>query len=276
MPVKTFRPITPARRYMTVADFSQLTPKSEQPKKPRKLKSSLHSQGGRNSYGRITMRHQGGGHKRQYRVIDFMRNKLEIPGTIASIEYDPNRTAFIALVNYADGEKRYILCPQNVTVGSKVIASDKADIQPGNHIVLNAIPVGTLIHNVEVEPGKGGKMVRSAGQSAQLTSKDGEMCQVKLPSGEMRFLNKACRASIGSISNAEHENLTIGKAGRSRWMGIRPTVRGVAMNPIDHPMGGGEGKASGGHPQSPWGTPSKGYRTRNNKRTDRFILKRRT
>ncbi|MCM0605278.1 MAG: 50S ribosomal protein L2 [Xanthomonadaceae bacterium] len=275
MPVKSFRPITPARRYLTVADFSALTKKKDQPKKPRALTTSLSKNGGRNSYGRITMRHQSGGHKRMYRKIDFLRNKLEIPGTVASIEYDPNRTAFIALINYADGEKRYILCPQNLIVGSKIIASDKADIQPGNHLSLQSIPVGTLIHNIEVEPGKGGKMSRSAGQYGQLVAKEGENCQVKLPSGEIRFLNRNCKATIGSISNAEHENIKIGKAGRSRWKGIRPTVRGVAMNPIDHPMGGGEGKASGGQGQSPWGTPSKGYKTRNNKRTDRFIVKRR-
>lgn len=275
MPVKTFRPITPARRYMTVADFSVLTPKKDQPKKPRNLIISLGGSGARNSYGRMTVRHQGGGHKKKYRVLDFLRDKKDIPARVASLEYDPHRTAYIALLNYADGEKRYILAPLNLTVGTQVLSSEQADIKPGNTLSLSALPVGTLIHNIENEPGKGGRIARSAGTFAQLMAKDGEYCQVKLPSGEMRLLNSACKATVGQISNTEHENITIGKAGRSRWMGIRPSVRGVAMNPIDHPMGGGEGKASGGHPQSPWGTPSKGYKTRNNKRTDAFIVSRR-
>ena len=275
MAVKTFRPITPARRYLTVADFSGLTPKKKQPKKPSSLFQSLSKKGGRNSYGRITIRHQGGGHKRKYRVIDFLRDKKDITASVASLEYDPNRTAYVALLNYEDGEKRYIVAPINLAVGAKIVSGDGADIQPGNSLSLSLIPVGTMIHGLEVEPGKGSKLARAAGVFAQLVAKEEDYCQVKLPSGEIRQLHPLCRATIGQVSNPEHENLTIGKAGRNRWLGIRPTVRGVAMNPIDHPMGGGEGKASGGHPQSPWGTPSKGYKTRNNKRTDAFIVKRR-
>ena len=275
MAVKTFRPITPARRYTTVADFSLLTPKKKQPKKSKKLFQAVASKGGRNSYGRITVRHQGGGHKRKYRLVDFSREKKDIQARVASLEYDPNRTAYIALLNYEDGEKRYIVAPIGLVVGSKVVSGDQADIQPGNSLTLTQMPVGTMIHNIEVLPGKGGRLARSAGVFAQLVSKEGEYCHVKLPSGELRLLHSNCRASVGQVSNPEHENITIGKAGRSRWLGIRPTTRGVAMNPIDHPMGGGEGKASGGHPQSPWGTKAKGYKTRNNKRTDAFIVKRR-
>lgn len=275
MPVKTFRPITPARRFMTTADFSVLTPKKDQPKKPRKLLQPKASAGGRNSTGRMTVRHQGGGHKKKYRLVDFQRAKKEVPAKVASIEYDPNRSAYIALLNYKDGEKRYVIAPQNLAVGTEIVSSEKADIKPGNSLSLSSMPVGTLIHNIEVVPGKGGKLVRSAGVFAQLMAKEGDYCHVKLPSGELRLLHSNCRATIGQISNTEHENITIGKAGRSRWLGIRPTTRGVAMNPIDHPMGGGEGKASGGHPQSPWGTPAKGYKTRNNKRTDAFIVNRR-
>ncbi len=276
MPIKTFKPTTPSQRYKTVADFSVLTPKKDQPHKPRSLVKPLSKSGGRNVYGRMTVRHIGGGHKRKLRVIDFMRDKMEIPARVASVEYDPNRTAYIALLNYADGEKRYILAPLNLNVGDPVLASDKADIKPGNHLSLSYIPVGTLIHNIEIEPGKGGKLARSAGGYAQLMAKEGEYCQVKMPSGEMRLIHSRCRASIGQLSNTDHENITIGKAGRSRWLGIRPTNRGVSMNPIDHPMGGGEGKTSGGgHPRTPWGKPTKGYKTRNNKRTDAFIVKRR-
>jgi large subunit ribosomal protein L2 len=276
MAIKSFKPITPSLRYKTVADFSVLTPKKAQPKKPRKLTVALSKTGGRNTLGKMTVRHIGGGHKRKYRVIDFLRDKREIPAKVISLEYDPNRTAHIALLSYADGEKRYIVAPLNLNVGDSVLASDKADIKPGNNLSLSAIPVGTLIHNIEVEPGKGGKMARSAGNFAQLMAKEGEYCQVKMPSGEMRFIHSRCRASIGQLSNTDHENITIGKAGRARWMGIRPTNRGVSMNPIDHPHGGGEGKSSGGgHPRTPWGVPTKGYKTRNNKRTDAFIVKRR-
>jgi large subunit ribosomal protein L2 len=276
MPVKTFKPNTPSQRYKTVADFSVLTPKKLQPKKPARLFQALDKSGGRNNLGKMTVRHHGGGHKRKYRVIDFLRAKREIVAKVASLEYDPNRTAYIALLHYIDGEKAYILAPLNLSVGDSVIASDTADIKPGNNLVLSAIPVGTLIHNLEVEPGKGGKLARSAGGYAQLMAKEGEYCQVKMPSGEMRLLHARCHASIGQIANTDHENITIGKAGRNRWLGIRPTNRGVSMNPIDHPHGGGEGKSSGGgHPRTPWGVPTKGFKTRNNKRTDAFIVKRR-
>ena len=276
MPIKSFKPTTPSLRYKTVADFTVLTPAKKQPHRPRKLTSSKARTGGRNNFGKMTVRHIGGGHKQKYRVIDFLRGKREIPAKVASIEYDPNRTAYIALVNYADGEKRFILAPLNLNVGDTVLASDKADIKPGNNLSLSAIPVGTLVHNIEVEPGKGGKLGRSAGNYAQLMAKEGDYCQVKMPSGEIRMIHGRCRATIGQLSNTEHENITIGKAGRSRWLGIRPTNRGVSMNPIDHPHGGGEGKSSGGgHPRTPWGVPTKGYKTRNNKRTDAFIVKRR-
>jgi large subunit ribosomal protein L2 len=276
MAIKSFKPITPSLRYKNVADFSVLTPKHEQPKKPRKLTVSISKSGGRNQFGKMTVRHIGGGHKRKYRLVDFLRDKQEIPAKVASIEYDPNRTTYIALLHYADGEKRYILAPLNLKVGDSVIASDKADIKPGNSLALSAIPVGTLIHNLEVEPGRGGKLSRSAGGFAQLMAKEGEYCQVKMPSGEIRLLHSRCRASIGQLSNTDHENITIGKAGRNRWLGVRPTNRGVSMNPIDHPHGGGEGKSSGGgHPRTPWGVPTKGYKTRNNKRTEAFILKHR-
>lgn len=276
MPIKSFKPTTPSLRYKNVADFSVLTPKDQQPKKPRKMKVALTKSGGRNVYGRMTVRHIGGGHKRKYRMVDFLRDKREIPAKVASIEYDPNRTAYIALLHYADGEKRYIIAPLNLNVGDPVLASDSADIKPGNNLSLGSIPVGTLIHNIEVEPGKGGKLGRSAGNFAQLMAKEGEYCQVKMPSGEIRLLHSRCRASIGQLSNTDHENISIGKAGRNRWLGIRPTNRGVSMNPIDHPHGGGEGKSSGGgHPRTPWGVPTKGYKTRNNKRTDSFIVKRR-
>ncbi len=276
MAIKSFNPTTPALRYKNVADFSVLTPRKKQPKRPRKLASAKSNTGGRNNLGKMTTRHHGGGHKRQYRVIDFLRDKREIPAKVASLEYDPNRTAYIALLNYADGEKRFVLAPLNLAVGDAVLASDTADIKPANNLSLGAIPVGTLIHNIEMVPEKGGRLARSAGNYAQLMAKDGAYCQVKMPSGEIRLLHSRCRASIGQLSNTDHENLTIGKAGRSRWLGIRPTNRGVSMNPIDHPHGGGEGKSSGGgHPRSPWGQPTKGYKTRNNKRTDAFIVKRR-
>ncbi|MCM2276555.1 MAG: 50S ribosomal protein L2 [Oligoflexia bacterium] len=276
MAIKSYKPTTPSLRYKNTADFSVLTPKKEQPSKPRKLVSSLTKTGGRNTFGKMTVRHIGGGHKRKYRVVDFRRDKREIPAKVASVEYDPNRTCYIALLNYADGEKRYILAPLGLNVGDKVLASESADIKPGNNLSLSSIPVGTLIHNIEVEPGKGGKMARSAGNYAQLMAKEGEYCQVKMPSGEMRLIHSRCKASIGQLSNTDHENISIGKAGRNRWLGIRPTNRGVSMNPIDHPHGGGEGKSSGGgHPRTPWGVPTKGYKTRNNKRTDAFIVKRR-
>jgi large subunit ribosomal protein L2 len=276
MALKTFKPTTPSLRYKSVADFSVLTPKKDQPRKPRKLVQSLTKSGGRNQFGKMTVRHIGGGHKRKYRVIDFARSKRDIPARVAALEYDPNRTAYIALLNYADGEKRYILAPVGLNVGDAVLASEKADIKPANNLPLSAIPVGTLIHNIELVPGRGGRLARSAGNYAQLMAKEGEYCQVKMPSGEIRLIHSRCFATIGQVSNPDHENLAIGKAGRSRWLGIRPTNRGVSMNPIDHPHGGGEGKSSGGgHPRTPWGVPTKGYKTRNNKRTDSFIVKRR-
>ncbi len=276
MPIKTFKPNTPGTRFKNVADFSVLTPKKEQPKKPRRLIVELRKTGGRNALGKMTVRHIGGGHRQRYRVVDFLRDKKEIPAKVASLEYDPNRSTYIALVNYADGEKRYILAPLNLKVGDPVLASETADIKPGNNLSLSSIPVGTLIHNIEMLPGKGGIIARSAGNYGQLMAKEGDYCQVKLPSGEMRLIHARCSASIGQLSNTDHENIAIGKAGRSRWLGIRPTNRGVSMNPVDHPHGGGEGKSSGGgHPRTPWGVPTKGYKTRNNKRTDAFIVTRR-
>lgn len=272
MAIKTFKPTSAGMRHTNVADFAGLTKK--RPEKA--LLEPLRRTGGRNAYGRITTRHIGGGHKRMYRKVDFRRDKIDVPATVAALEYDPNRTAYIALLNYSDGEKRYILAPLNLNVGDKVVASETADIRPGNTMMLASMPVGTLIHNLELQPSQGGKLVRSAGAVAQLMGREGEYCQVKMPSGEMRKIHHRCRATIGQLSNMEHMNIAIGKAGRSRWMGIRPTVRGVAMNPIDHPHGGGEGKTSGGgHPRTPWGMPTKGYKTRHNKRTDAFIIKRR-
>ncbi len=277
MPIQNFKPVTPSLRFKNTADFSVLTPKNEQPKKPKKLIVALRKSGGRNNWGKMTVRHIGGGHRRNYRVIDFLRDKKGIPAKVASLEYDPNRSAYIALLNYADGEKRYIIAPLNLNVGDSVFSGDDSDIKPGNHLSLSAIPVGTLIHNIELVPGKGGKLARSAGGYAQLMAKEGDYCQVKMPSGEIRKIHSRCSASIGQVSNPDHENISIGKAGRNRWLGIRPTNRGVSMNPIDHPHGGGEGKSSGGgHPRTPWGVPTKGYKTRNNKRTDAFIVKRRT
>lgn len=274
--MKAFKPTTPTRRFQTVPDFKELTPRKERPARVRSLVTSLSSFGGRNHQGRMTVRHRGGGHKRLYRLVDFRRDKQGIPAQVISVEYDPNRTAYIALLSYRDGEKRYILAPQGLQTGAEVLASPQADIRPGNHLPLSAIPVGTVIHNVEMRPGRGGCLARSAGNFAQLMAKEGVYCQVRLPSGEMRLIHSDCWASVGALSNLDHENLSIGKAGRSRWLGIRPTNRGVSMNPVDHPMGGGEGRTSGGgHPRTPWGKPTKGYKTRNNKRTDAFIVKRR-
>jgi large subunit ribosomal protein L2 len=231
---------------------------------------------GRNNHGELTIWHRGGGHKRHYRVVDFKRDKMGIPARVATIEYDPNRSAFIALLHYADGEKRYILAPSGLKVGDKVVSGPEVDIVTGNALPLKSIPAGTLIHNIELRPGKGGQMVRSAGSAAQLLAKEGEYAQIRLPSGEVRKVLMDCVATIGQVGNLEHENISIGKAGRKRWMGIRPTVRGVAMNPVDHPLGGGEGKTSGGrNPVTPWGQPTRGYKTRNNKLTERFIVKRR-
>ena len=240
------------------------------------LLEPFRKRGGRNNNGRITTRHQGGGHKRNYRVIDFKRDKKDIPGKVSTVEYDPNRSARIALVTYADGEKRYILHPAGVKVGDSVVAGDNVDILPGNCLPLKNVPLGTMIHNVELKPGKGGQIARSAGAGVQLVAKDGAYASVKMPSSEIRLISIECYATIGQVGNLEHENVSIGKAGRSRWLGIRPHNRGVVMNPVDHPHGGGEGKTSGGrHPVTPWGTPTKGYKTRRNKSTNRFIVERR-
>lgn len=272
MPTKKFRPTTPARRYMTVSDFAEITKK-----KPEKGKlSKIKNKAGRNSYGRITVRHQGGGNRKKYREIDFKRNKENVPAKVAAIEYDPCRTANIALLFYKDGEKRYILSPNGLKVGDEVVNGQDADIKPGNSKQILNIPVGTNIHNIELKPGKGGQLVRSAGGSAQLMAKEGKYAQVRLPSGEVRMVRIECRATIGQVGNIEHENITIGKAGRKRHMGIRPTVRGVVMNPCDHPHGGGEGKSPIGMPSpvTPWGKPTLGYKTRKkNKHSDKYIVR---
>lgn len=273
MAVKRVKPTSPGRRAQSYSDYEEITKKAPEKSLLRVLKQT----GGRNSYGRITSWHRGGGHKRFYRIIDFKRDKDGIPAKVAAIEYDPNRSARIALLHYADGEKRYILAPQNIAVGDPIISGPEADIKPGNCLPLANIPLGTHIHNIELRLGKGGQIVRSAGTFAQLMAKEDRYALVKLPSGEVRMVLLKCKATIGQLGNVIHENISLGKAGRSRWKGRRPTVRGVAMNPIDHPMGGGEGRSSGGrHPCSPWGMPTKGYRTRKNKRTDRYIVKRRS
>jgi len=268
----SYRPTSPGRRFATAFDTSTLTPGA---KPPRTLTAPLSKSGGRNNNGRVTLRFRGGGHKRRFRVIDFRRDKLQVPAQVASIEYDPNRSARIALLAYADGEKRYILAPVGLTVGDTVVAGEGADIKPGNCLALRDIPLGTMIHNIELKKGKGGQLVRSAGGAAQLMAKEGEYALVKLPSGEQRQVLLGCTASIGQVGNVEHENVSIGKAGRMRWLGFRPHVRGTAMNPVDHPHGGGEGRSKGNHPTSPWGLPTKGYKTRRNKRTTQFIVQRR-
>ena len=272
MGIKTYKPTSAARRYYTGYDFKEVT--ADAPLKA--LVESQHSKGGRNSTGRITSRFRGGGHKQAYRVIDWKRNKIGVPATVATIEYDPNRTARIALLNYADGEKTYILAPDGLKVGDQIVSSRNADIKPGNSMPLRHIPLGTTIHNVELKKGRGGQMVRSAGAAGVLMAKDGDYAQVRLPSTEIRLVHLDCRATIGQVSNIEHANISLGKAGRKRWLGFRPHQRGVSMNPVDHPMGGGEGRTSGGrHPCSPWGQLAKGLKTRNNKRTDGMIVKRR-
>ncbi len=272
MAVKKYKPTSPARRGMSIVVDENLS----KGKPERSLLRKLTRSGGRNSYGRITARHRGGGHKRKYRVIDFRRNKFSVPAKVASIEYDPNRSARIALLHYLDGEKRYIIAPHGLNVGDMVVSDEVTDVKPGNAMPLKNIPLGTLIHNIEMRPGKGGQIVRSAGTAAQLMAKEGKYVQVRLPSGEVRMILNTCRATIGQVGNLDHENISLGKAGRSRWMGRRPHVRGVAMNPVDHPMGGGEGRSSGGrHPCSPWGWPTKGYRTRRKKPSDAFIVRRR-
>ncbi len=267
------KPTSPGRRFQTALDFAEIT-KSEPEKS---LVKAMKKTGGRNSYGRVTLRHRGGGHKRRYRLIDFKRDKEGVPAKVASIEYDPNRTVRIALLHYLDGEKRYILAPQELRVGDEVVSSPEADIKPGNALPLSQIPAGTLVHNIELKPGKGGQMARAAGAYAQLMAKEGDNAHLKLPSGEVRMVPLACRATVGQLSNVEQENVSMGKAGRKRWLGRRPHVRGVAMNPVDHPLGGGEGKSSGGrHPVSPWGWPTKGYKTRKPKPSDRYIIKHRS
>jgi large subunit ribosomal protein L2 len=268
--IRKYKPTSPGRRDMSVSDFSDIT----RSKPERKLVGGLHKSGGRNNRGRITSFHRGGGHKRRYRKIDFKRDKAGVPAKVASIEYDPNRSARIALLYYADGEKRYILAPVGLSVGDPVLTSERADIQPGNAMPLSAIPLGTIIHNIELKPGKGGQLVRSAGAGAQLMAKEGAYANIKLPSSETRLVRAECLATIGQIGNTDHENVSIGKAGRSRWLGRRSNVRGVAMNPVDHPHGGGEGRSSGGrHPVTPWGVPTKGHKTRRNRRTQKHILK---
>jgi large subunit ribosomal protein L2 len=270
MAIKTFKPVTKSRRFMSVIDYSVLTDKAPE----KSLLEPLRKKGGRNNTGRVSVRFIGGGSPRKYRLIDFKRRKDGIPAKVASIEYDPNRTAFIALLNYADGEKSYIIAPNGIEVGKTIMAGAEADILPGNSLPLINIPLGTQIHNIELRPDKGGQMARSAGAFAQLVAKEGDYAQLRMPSGEVRRVPLVCRATIGQVGNIEHENVSFGKAGRSRWKGIRPHVRGVAMNPVDHPHGGGEGKTSGGrNPVTPWGQPTRGYKTRSNKRTQRMILK---
>lgn len=272
MALKRFSPTSPGRRYMTVSDFGEITKKEPE----KSLLAPLKRKAGRNVYGRITVRHQGGGNKRQYRIIDFKRNKDNIPARVAGIEYDPNRSVRIALLNYADGEKRYILAPYGLRVGQTVMTGDNVEIRPGNTLPLQFIPAGTFVHNIEMKPQHGGQLVRSAGGAAQIVAKEGSHVHIRLPSGEVRLLPRNCKATIGQLGNIEHENITVGKAGRSRWMGKRPTVRGSAMNPVDHPHGGGEGKAPIGRvsPVTPWGKPSLGYKTRQkNKKSDRYIIR---
>jgi len=272
MPIKKYKPTSPARRYHSVSTFEEIT----KTKPEKSLTEGIRRTGGRNNLGQLTSWWRGGGHKKRYRIIDFKRDKRGVPATVSAIEYDPNRSARIALLHYADGEKRYILAPNGIAVGNKVEAGDGVDILPGNALPLSNIPVGTMIHNVELKVGAGGQMVRSAGAAAQLMAREEGVAQLRLPSGEVRIVDVRCYATIGQVGNLDHEKISIGKAGRSRWLGWKPHNRGVVMNPVDHPMGGGEGKTSGGrHPCSPWGWKTKGFKTRNNKRTDRVIVKRR-
>jgi large subunit ribosomal protein L2 len=273
MPIKTFRPVTPTRRFQTVVTRDEIT--KETPEKS--LVEKKQRTGGRNSTGRVTSRFIGGGHKQAYRVIDFKRDKFGIPAIVAAVEYDPNRSARIALLNYADGEKRYIIHPNGLNVGQKVMSGPDADILLGNALPLKNIPPGTIVHNIELRSGKGAQMARSAGSQAQLVSREGGIALLKLPSGEIRRVQVECMATIGAVGNSDHENVSLGKAGRTRWLGKTPHNRGVSMNPVDHPHGGGEGKTSGGrHPVTPWGQPTRGYKTRNNKRTDKWIVTRKS
>jgi large subunit ribosomal protein L2 len=272
MPVKTYNPTSPGRRFQTSSTFEEVT--RSRPEKSLVVK--LSQSGGRNNRGKITVRYRAGWHKKKYRIVDFRREKTGVPAVVAHIEYDPNRTARIALLHYADGEKRYILAPVGLNVGDRVVSGPDADIKPGNALPITSIPVGTVVHNVELKKGAGGQLARSAGASVQLLAREGELATLRLNSGEIRTVRSECMATIGQVGNLDHENISIGKAGRSRWMGMRPRVRGVVMNPVDHPLGGGEGKSSGGRPGcSPWGLPD-GVKTRKNKTTNKFILKRRT
>jgi len=272
MGIKKFRPMTPGTRQRQGSDFADITRDTPE----RSLLAPLKKTGGRNNHGRTTAYQRGGGHKRRYRVIDFRRDKVGVPGRVASVEYDPNRSARIALIHYADGEKRYILAPHGLVVGAQVVTDDKADIQPGNAMHLHSVPLGTWVHNIEMQIGKGGQLCRSAGSYAQVMAKEGTLVLLRLPSGELRQVHHNCRATIGQVGNLEHENQVIGKAGRSRWLGRRPIVRGTAMNPVDHPHGGGEGRSKGRHPVTPWGKPTKGYKTRARKKpSNKLIVKRR-
>jgi len=273
MGIKSSKPTSPGKRFQTTSTFEDITRKTPE----KSLLRPLNKKGGRNSSGRMTSRHRGGGHKRAYRLIDFKRDKDGIPAKVAFIEYDPNRSANIALLHYVDGEKRYILSPKNLSVGDTLVSGEGSEIRIGNALPLKVIPLGTHVHNIELNIGHGGQMARGAGSYCQLMAKEGKYAQVKLPSGEVRLIPLGCKATIGQVGNLEHEKISIGKAGRKRWLGKRPHVRGVAMNPVDHPHGGGEGKSSGGrHPVTPWGVPTKGYKTRVRKSSDRFIVKRRT
>lgn len=270
MALKTCKPATPGLRQLIIVDRSELYKGNPE----KSLTVGLTKSGGRDNFGHVTSRRIGGGHKRKYRVIDFKRNKFDCEATVERIEYDPNRTSFIALINYEDGEKAYILAPQRLKAGDKVISSEKADIKPGNAMPLKSMPVGTIVHNVELKVGKGGQLVRSAGCYAQVVGKDAGYAQLKLSSGELRIVREECLATVGAVSNPDNQNVSLGKAGRARWLGARPVSRGVAMNPVDHPHGGGEGRTSGGrHPVTPWGKPTKGAKTRSNKKTDRFIMR---
>ncbi len=271
MGIRNYKPTSPGRRFVTSLDFTELT--TSTPLK--KLTKGKKRSSGRNNDGHITSRHRGGGHKRRYRIIAFKRDKFDVPAKVATVEYDPNRTAFIALLHYLDGEKRYILAPEGIKVGDMVVAGEKVDVRDGNAMPLRSIPLGTQVHNVELKPGKGGQMVRSAGASAQIMAKEGKYATLRMPSGEMRMVLAACMATIGQVGNSEQSNLSIGKAGRSRWKGIRPQTRGTAMNPVDHPHGGGEGRNKGHHPVTPWGKPTKGAKTRGRKSSDRLIVSRR-
>ena len=274
MGIKQLKSVTPGSRFASRSDFSELTTSTPE----KRLTKALRKSGGRNNTGRITIRRRGGGHRRRYRIIDFKRDKFDVPGKVMTVEYDPNRSANISLINYADGEKRYILSPIGLKVDDSVISGEKAPLKVGNCLPLKSVPAGLFVHNIELVPGKGGQMVRSAGAAAQVMAHDGGLCTLKLPSGEIRMVNERCLSTIGQVGNKSHEQIVSGKAGRTRWLGRRPKVRGVAMNPVDHPMGGGEGKSSGGrHPTTPWGKPTKGYKTRKkNKKSNAMIINRRS